>query len=66
MGNDTRIRQFMPSVLPLKEGFSMKIDGCGGVVEVYIGRRGRDGWGARVGKVQGRNHGLKVGRGYQR
>ena len=30
-------------------------------MEVYVGRRGRDGWDARVGKVQGRNHGLKVG-----
>ena len=29
-------------------------------MEVYVGRRGRDGWGTRVGKVQGRNHGLKV------
>ena len=29
-------------------------------MEVYVGRRGRDGWGAREGKVQGRKHSLEV------
>ena len=32
--NDTRFRQFIPSVLPLKEGFSRNMDGCGGSSEV--------------------------------
>jgi hypothetical protein len=66
MGNDTIIRQFMPSVLQLNEGFPGIWTVVEGVVEVYVGRRGKDVLGTRVGKVQGRNHGLKVGRGYQK
>ena len=61
MGNDTIIRQFMPSVLQLNEGFPGIWTVVEGVVEVYVGRRERDSWSAWVGKVQGRNHGLKVG-----
>ena len=34
-------------------------------MEVYVGKQGRDGLGTRVGKVQGRNHDLKVW-GYQK
>jgi hypothetical protein len=61
MGNDTIIRQFMPSVLQLNEGFPGIWTVVEGVVEVYVGRRGKDVLGTRVGKVQGRNHALKVG-----
>ena len=55
MGNDTRIRQFMPSVLSLKEGFSRNMDSCGGSNGgiAYVGRQGRDGLGTRVGRCKG-------------
>ena len=43
MGNDTIIRQFMPSVLQLNEGYPGIWTVVEGVVEVYVGRRGTDG-----------------------
>ena len=51
LGNDTRICQFIPSVLPLKDVFSRNMDGFGGVVEVSVDSRGRDGVGTRIGKM---------------
>ena len=45
IGNDTRLCQFMPSVLPLKEGLSKNMNVWEGVVEVDVGRRRRDGVG---------------------